>query len=180
MPGARGEGNRVRPFGNLGRLVEEFERTLRARHRLLHDCDLAADRLERGVQLGEVPDHEQELTQRQRTGLDLLRADEQHRRGAERGGRVHEEPEETLGDREPGTGAGAPPGFIEESSVLDVFASERLDDAQGGQHLLHDVKRAALDALQVLVTGPHTRRVVGAEEVERRQDHQRERDTAAN
>ena len=76
-PRAR-QGPGVDALGYVEWLVQQREDPFRAGKIGLDPCGLPADRLERIVQLAQVPQHHQQLAQGERARLNVLDADEQH------------------------------------------------------------------------------------------------------
>ena len=76
----------VGPLHDIGRLVEQFKDPLGADQRSLEARRAFAHRLERRVEQREVTHHQNQITKRDETGLDLPCAQEEHGRRARRDG----------------------------------------------------------------------------------------------
>ena len=109
---------------------------------------LPADRPERLVQLGEVPHHEQQLAEGEHAGQDMADANEQHRGRANRRGHSHDQLVRPFEAGEAQLGAHRLSRTPHEALLLALLLSERFDDAQRTQDLLHDPERVAVELLQ--------------------------------
>ena len=137
----------MRALRNLGLLVQEPERPLGAREVGLQARRLAADRLERLVQLLQVAPHHVELTQRQHAAAHMAQPDEQHGRLAERARHADERAIAAFQPRQPDTRCYALPRAPYESIGLAGLLAKRLHDAQRAERLLHHRERRAFEFL---------------------------------
>jgi hypothetical protein len=172
VAGGAGEGPGARALGDVHGGVEEAEDAVERGEALLDAGGAAAHRLERVVELGEVGHHLDQLARRERAGLDVARAEVEHRRRADGEDDADEQPQEALDAHRGHLGlhAGVAPRDV--AAVFVVLLAERLDDAERAQRLGHDGHRGAL-ALADL--GPLATQAA-AEHGEDAEEHRRGRD----
>ena len=131
--------------------------------------DLAADRLEGPVQLGQVGEHDEQLAEGHGAGLHPAHAHVQHGRRAHAGREVEHHAEEALEQGQPQPGPYALPRAADEALLFPLLAAEGLDHAHGGQRLVDDPHGVAVELPRRDVAGAHPRVIEpGRQEQERR------------
>src|SRR2546426_7835624 len=94
------EGSRVRALVDVRCLVQHREGPFGAREVALERGHLAADRLDRIVQLADVSEHQQQLARRQDPGADVGDAEKQHERRSHADDQPDGDVEAALGERQ--------------------------------------------------------------------------------
>ena len=139
----------IRPLYDIRCLVKQREGPLGAGEMQLEAGGLPADGPQRLIQLGQVAHHHEQLTQREHAGPHMLDADEEHRRHSARRGQADEKIEGAFQAGQTHPGPHAFPGAAGEALLFPQLLTERLDDTQGGQDLLHDREGGALELLHL-------------------------------
>lgn len=144
VAGGPGERPCARALGHVDGGVEEAEDAVERGEALLDAGGAAAHGLEGVVELGEVGHHLDQLARRERAGLDVARAEVEHRRRAHGQDDADEQPQEALDAHggHLGPHAGVAPRDV--AAVLVVLLAERLHDAERAQRLGHDGHGGAL------------------------------------
>ena len=138
-----------RPLFDIRPLIEQGEGALGTGQMKLQARGFPADGLERLIELGEVAHHHEQLAQGEHARPDVADADQEHGR---RAGRRGQPDQEVVAPLEPGQAHVRPravPGAAEEAPFLACLLTERLDDPQRAQDLLHDRQGGALERLDV-------------------------------
>ena len=163
----------MRALRHVGLLVQQREGPLGARQVPLQARRLPAHRLQGLVQLPQVPEHHQELSQRERARTDVAHSDEQHRRHAQRRHQADEQAVATLQHRQPDARGDALARAMHEAPRLPRFLAERLDHPQRPERLLDDGERRAFELLHLARLAAHARAVQPGQEEQWRGNRQR-------
>ena len=139
----------IRSLIDIRRLVEQREGALGAGQMELQARRLLADGPKRLIELGEVAHHHEQLAKGEHAGPHVADANQEHRRRADGRGQPNQELVAAFEARHAHPCPHAFPGTVDEALLLPGLLTERLDDPQRSQDLLHDRLGGALELLHL-------------------------------